>query len=60
VESVIINIIGLKDAAVYGVQVNIQLLSEFWILHSVSCYGIPFVPIVHISNCDAICLNKDW
>jgi hypothetical protein len=60
VESVIINIIGLKDAAVYGVQVNIQLLPEFWILHSVSCNGIPFVSVVHISNCDAICLNKDW
>jgi solute carrier family 27 fatty acid transporter 1/4 len=27
VESVIVNVIGLKDAAVYGVQVNILLLT---------------------------------
>jgi hypothetical protein len=35
VESIIINIIGLKDAAVYGVQVNIQLLTQFQSLHLV-------------------------
>ncbi|KDR22229.1 hypothetical protein L798_01835, partial [Zootermopsis nevadensis] len=33
VESIIINLIGLKDAAVYGVQVNIQLLTQFQSLH---------------------------
>jgi len=37
VESVIMGIIGLKDAAVYGVQVTFLFLTNFELLCSIFC-----------------------